>query len=215
MHTPHMAESVNTPDLTEQQLRFAHEYAADPNATQAYMRAFGAVAYNTAKTEGCKLLTNPNVQLEVAAARKEHQRKCRVSAVRTLQGLSAIAHLDPSDLFDADPNNGNLPTPKPWNKVPAAARRAVQGIKIKRRKLKSESGELYEVEEIEYKLCDKMQAFDKLCKHLGITKDDVAETVADAVKILRLSDAAAKVLEAGPTEAPTPTPLVVDESKPA
>lgn len=198
-----MAESANADTLTEQQLRFCHEYAVDPNATQAYIRSFNGCAYNTARTEGAKLLANPRIALEIAAARESHQRACRVNGKRTLLGLANIAFLDPAELFDADANNGNLPTPKPWNKVSLNARRAVQGVKVKRRRLKSESGEMYDIEEIEYKLCDKMAAFDKLCKHLGLTKEDITEAAAEMVKVFRLSAAAAAQLESS-------TPVIVD-----
>ncbi len=203
-----MAESVSTSEqLTEQQLRFAHEYAADPNATQAYIQAFKGCAYNTARTEGAKLLANPRIEAEIAVARRAHQRKCRINGVRTLLQLGNVAFFDQAELFDADPENGNLPKPKPWNAITPAARRAIQSVKIKRRRLKSESGEMYDIEEIEYKMCDKMAAIDKLCRHLGITKDDATEAAAEVVKVLRLTAATAALLES-----PT-VPVIVDGPK--
>jgi hypothetical protein len=49
----------------------------------------------------------------------------------------------------------------------------MQGVKIKRRKLKGASDDtvVLEVEEVEYKFPDKNAAIEKLCKHLGLTKD--------------------------------------------
>ena len=41
---------------------FCNEYIVNLNATQSYLKAYPNASYNTAKTEGCKLLTKPYIQ---------------------------------------------------------------------------------------------------------------------------------------------------------
>ncbi|MDL2253328.1 terminase small subunit [Ruminococcaceae bacterium OttesenSCG-928-I18] len=77
-----MAEA-NT-QLNEQQKRFCLLYAQRPNATRAYRLAYEGCAYNTARTEGSRLLTNPAIQAEV---RRQKQ--------VLMEGLMG----DPTDVF--------------------------------------------------------------------------------------------------------------------
>lgn len=175
--------------LTEKQLRFCHEYAADPVTVRAYRLAYPNVAYSTADVEGRRLLEDPRIQAEIAAARVAHQRACRVTAGRTLRALAAVAFADPADLFEEDAD-GAL-SPKRLSQVPPATRRAVQAIKVKRRRLKSDKDKTaWEVEEIEFKLADKMSALDKLCKYTGIAKDGAA--LEELIRALGATGAAAQ-----------------------
>jgi phage terminase small subunit len=161
--------------LTEQQLRFCMEYAADPNATQAYRRAFKGVTYKTANVEGSRLLANPSIQAELEAARKDYRRHCRVSFARIVREIAAIAHADPADIWTEDPE-GN-PVLRPWAEISPAARKTIQSIKLKRKRLRGGGKDDvtdWEVEEVEVKQHSKDAALDKLCRHLGITKDGAA-----------------------------------------
>ena len=158
---------MSAPALTEQQLRFVQEYAADPNATQAYRRAFPGTTYLTARVEGCKLLTNPNVQAELKAARAEYARRARVSGVRVLKELAGIAFVDPADAFDPDPNGGPGVL-RPLHEIPPAARRAIESVKVKRRLIYANERERVELESAEYKFAPKVPALDKLGKYMGL-----------------------------------------------
>lgn len=170
------AENANSelPPLTEKELRFCREYAASPNGTQAYLRAFGKkVTYGSANELARRLLQKVAVKAEIAAARKEYLKQVRLDATRVLQGLIEIAFFDPDDCFESDESNGGLPRPRPWEEITAATRRAIKSVKVKRRKLKGDKDDTVsvEIEEIEYKFHDKLAALDKLCKHLGLTKE--------------------------------------------
>lgn len=170
--------------LTEKQLRFAHEYVAEPNATQAYLRAFGGT-YHTARNEGAKLLANPCVAQEIEAARRAWSKRCRVSFQRTVRALATIAFADPADLYEADPENCGLPKPRPWNEIPAAARKNIKSIKFKRRKLASKDACVYEIEELDYKVADKEWALGKLCEYMGVTKGSLT---ADDLRAILAAD---------------------------
>lgn len=180
-----MAESETT--LTEKQLRFCREYAAEPNGVQSYLRAFGRkMSYHVASESARRLLEKPAIQEEIEAARKDYMRRVRLSATRILRGMVEIALADMDDCFEADEANGGLPVPRPWAEVPPATRRAMQGVKVKRKRIvgkgKGETTD-WEIEEIEYKFPDKNAAFEKLCKHLGLTKDGVAlEAILAAIR---------------------------------
>jgi hypothetical protein len=184
-------------NLTPNQRRFVAEYAIDRNATRAYLRAFPRVTYDTAKNAAHRLLTNDNIRREIEAATREHARRCGISARRTLRELAGIAFADFGDLFDADPHTG-LPRPRDWSDVPPATRRAVQSVKVKKRRIRStryKEGretvtEVEEVEEVEYKLHPKMDALKVLCEHQGLVKD--APALREALDRLREADGEAQ-----------------------
>src|SRR5262245_23570980 len=132
-----MADDTHTPDpLTPNQRRFVSEYVVDRNGTRAYLRAFPGTGYQAARRSASDLLTNPDIRREVEAAAWEHARRCEISARRVLREVAIVAFADVGDVFDADPHTG-LPTPRNWADVPPAARRAVQSVKVKRRRLRT------------------------------------------------------------------------------
>lgn len=164
--------------LTAPQLRFCEEYAADPIGVQAYRRAFPGCSYNSARVEASKLLREPNIQAEIEACREGYRKATRVNAMRVLRELSAAGFFSWSDVLEGDDQcNGGLPRPKAWKDIPPAAKRALTSVKIKRKRIAStvkDDATCWEIEDIEFKGPDKNAALDKLCKHLGITKDGAA-----------------------------------------
>lgn len=141
-----------------------------------------------------------------------------------LREIAAIAFADIGEGFEPNPDGG-MDRPVPLSRMPPAARKAVRSVKVKRRLVKCKaSGDLIEeVEEVEYKFHSKLDALDKLCRHLGLFEaDDTAddnsltdsERVALVVKILQTAQDQAELpaREDGlPAVAPTPLP----ESPPA
>jgi phage terminase small subunit len=162
------------PKLTSKQIRFIEEYAADPNAVQAYFRAFGREnrkgkprSYKAATVSATHLLANPSVQAEIQAAQRAWSERVAVSKERVLSELAALAFLDPADVYEADEQG--MPVPKHWRKVPAAARKAIAKVKVKRKRLKSDTdATAWEVEELEYQFHSKPDALEKLCKRLNL-----------------------------------------------
>lgn len=57
-------EVLENTELTEKQRLFCIYYIEDFNATKAYKKAYGC-SYYTAKVEGCKSLTKPNIKKEI------------------------------------------------------------------------------------------------------------------------------------------------------
>jgi hypothetical protein len=184
------------PTLSEKQLRFCAEYACEPNATQAYIKAFNTRVYSTARVEGPKLLLNPAILAEIEVARIDYRKRCGISFAKIVRKLATIALGDPDDLYEPDPENDGLPKPRAWATIPPAARKNIVTVKLKRRKLKPpkpKKGQkaddcLYEIEEMEYKVLDPMAALDKLCLYLGVTKGSL--TVEDLRTIVAGEQAA-------------------------
>jgi phage terminase small subunit len=153
--------------LTERERRFVEEYISDPNATQAYRRAFKTKSYVTAKTEGCRLLTNPNIATEIEAGRRMQAKRIRMSADHTLREVARIAFADASDLFDDEEKL------LPIRKVPIHTRRAIQSVKVKRQKVYGDRSQppVGEEDIIEIKLASKDAALGRLMKHQGLVKE--------------------------------------------
>jgi phage terminase small subunit len=171
--------STGTPKLvsdlgvTTSQRRFLEEYIAfDGNATQAYLKAFPEHSYGTARCESSKLLANPSIQAELQAMREGYARDLRISGLKVLKELAAVAFSDIGEVFEEV--EGEFDRAKPPSRIRPLARKAVQVAKVKRRKVKSKASDdlVEEVEEVEYKLYSKLDALDKLCKKLGLFKDD-------------------------------------------
>ncbi len=177
--------------LTLKQRRFVEEYATDPNAVQAYFRAFGRDtskgsrrSYKGAQSQASILLSNPIIQAELEAAQAAWQKRVGVDKARVLAELAAIAFADPDDVYQPDPNNGGMPAPRAWRDIPPAARRAIQSVKVKRRRLANDRDETaWEVEEVEYRFHPKLDALDKLCKRLGLIAPDEADDTQKAVPV--------------------------------
>ena len=72
--------------LTPRQRRFAEEYILDLNATQAAIRAGFSAA--TANRAGSRLLSNVDIQTEVARLQTERSKRLGLSADRVLEELA-------------------------------------------------------------------------------------------------------------------------------
>jgi phage terminase small subunit len=159
--------------LSEKERRFCVEYAADPNGTQAYLRAFPGCTYHTARNAAARLLQKIAVQAELKAARNEYARRCRVDATRLLRDIANLAHADPGDVLENGPSGE--PVLREWKTITPAARKFVAKVKMRRRRLvnknKPEDTTEWEVEDFEVQFRDTQIAQEKLCKHLGLTKE--------------------------------------------
>ena len=70
---------------------FADEYIISLNATQSYLKAYPEATYNTARTEGSKLLANPNIKnyIDEQMAKKQDDRIMKQDEI--LRILTSIA----------------------------------------------------------------------------------------------------------------------------
>lgn len=166
--------------LTERQRRFVEEYVAEPNAVQAYFRAFGRVwknkdgkqirrSYRAARNQASTLLANPNIQAELAAARRELARRCRITADRVVRELAIMAFADPADVVDPETNE-----PLMLCDMTVAGRRSVASIEVERLRSVGDPSAPTVIEKCKIKQHDKGANLDRLAKHLGLYAENNA-----------------------------------------
>lgn len=73
--------------MTPAHHKFCEHYSEYSNATQAYLFAFPGVKYGTAKTEGSKLLTNPDISERIEQLKEEFECQFRQDKNRTIRDL--------------------------------------------------------------------------------------------------------------------------------
>jgi len=149
--------------LTPRQQRFVDEYLVDLNATKAAERA--GYSAKTARVTGAENLTKPAIAAAIEAGKKTRAQASGITAQRVLDELALIAFSDIGELVDFTESGIHLKLPAA---IPAAARRAVASIKI-RREVGGEDRPDADV--IEFKLWDKVAALSRLAEHLGLVNE--------------------------------------------
>ncbi len=182
-----MAEAI-----TEKQKAFVEEYLVDLNATRAYKAIYkNCKKDETAQVNASRLLRNAKVSAYLAQRQKELQKRTEVTQESVLSELAAIAFADVADYVQVI-DEGGLPMVclTPTKDIPASKRAAIAGIK------QGNNG-------IEVKLHNKLDALDKLGRHLGLFKehDQDLEEIADDGFIEALSGKLGEVWNGADTEA--------------
>lgn len=141
---------------------FCLEYLKDLNATAAYQRARPDIGYNTARTEGSKLLAKPNIQQHIYELNEERKRAIKIDSEFVLNELYRIASTDVIGLFNDD---GSI---KPIQEIPEDLRRAVSSVEV----LEYFEGYGEDREQVgiikKIRLWSKDSSLDKLGKHLKL-----------------------------------------------
>ena len=152
--------------LSEKQQRFVQEYIIDLNARQAAIRA--GYSPKTAGAQSSRLLTNVNIQDEIAKAMEDRGKRTGVTQDRVLTELSAIAFAKATDYVEV--GEDGLVKIKPTAELTDEQKKAIAGIK------KGANG-------IEIKLTDKTKALEMLSRHLGLFNDKFNVNV-EAIEII-------------------------------
>ena len=151
--------------LTPKQRRFAEEYCIDLNAAAAYLRAGYTARGNSAEAGASRLLSNVKVQSIIHQKQREIANRCDVTAEKVIREVSAVAFSDVRKLFNPD---GSL---KPVHELDDATAAAIAAIEV------DASG----VRKI--KVWDKNSAHERLCKHLGLFREDNSQKPQNEQKI--------------------------------
>jgi phage terminase small subunit len=165
----HHEKRTGPPDgLTDRQRRFVEEYLIDLNATAAYRRAgYQSKANGAAGANAARLIGNDKVQRAIAEAQAARAARLGIEADDVLRELAAIAFSDLGQVLDF---TGTAPRLRPAQQIPAAARKALAAVKV-RRFTEGKGAAARAVEVTEFKLWDKLAALEKLGRHLGLWKD--------------------------------------------
>jgi phage terminase small subunit len=174
-------QSSEKPDkpLKGRRQRFVAEYLVDHNATAAYRRAgYKAKTDNVAAVESARLLRNPKIRAAIDAARKPILDSLQISAKSVLSELSRLAFSDMRRFASWGARGVTLTDSAALSDDDAACVLEV-----------SESGG--EETKVKIKLHSKLNALEKLGRHLGLWKEPSVEAVEKRLELLprSLSDA--------------------------
>lgn len=148
--------------LTPRQERFVQEYLVDLNATQAAIRA--GYSARTAQEQSSRLLSNAIVQAAIQAGRKALSQRTEVTQDRVVLELAHVAFSD-ATVYDSD-DRGKVVLADGTDRE---AVRAIASVKRKRRIVPGGEGAC--VEEVEFRLWNKVEALKLLGQHLGMFKE--------------------------------------------
>lgn len=170
------------PALNDKQAAFVREYLLSGNATQAAVRA--GYSASTAKQQGSRLLTNADVQAAIAKGRVKVIERAEAKFDLTLDrllaeyqriamtGMSRFTHIDPDgtpriDLSDCTPEDLDL-----------LAEVTVEEFTTGR------GEDAREVRRVKIKPLDRLNAMEKLGKHLGMADKAGNEAISDLASAL-------------------------------
>lgn len=179
------------PKLSPKQLKFCLEYLLDLNRTQAAIRA--GYSRKTAKSQGNRLLTNVDIQNRIIELQKTVQEKTNVKIEDVVRELANIGFANISDVLDVFVEK----TPKdPENEEKGYYHtdivRLKNGIELSDlpRSITSLICEAKTVKgALQIKLHSKMDALEKLMRHLGgYEKDNLQKEAVQQVQIFKLPD---------------------------
>jgi phage terminase small subunit len=87
----------------ERVARFVDAYFAEgENQTRAYLKIHPNVTYNTAATEGHRLLKDPKIHAAVEKRRAELRAKYALTSDRVIQEIARVGYFNPRRMFDDD-----------------------------------------------------------------------------------------------------------------
>lgn len=155
-------------ELTLRQRKFVDEYCVDLNATAAYIRAGYSARGHAAESAASRLLSNVEVQSAIAQKQKELAGKCDVTAEKVIREVAALAFSDVRKFFKSD---GSL---IPIHELDDATAAAIASIEID--EIKVGCAVVGQTKKI--KVWDKNSAQERLCKHLGLFREDNSQKPA-------------------------------------
>lgn len=158
--------------LTDKHKRFADEYLIDLNGAQAAIRS--GYSQKTARSIAAELLTKPDVQRYLAEKQEKLQRKTDVTQERVVNELAKIAFADITDYLEY---HGRLGIPV----VDVKDSSDVDGSPIQEVSLSKDGT-------FKFRLYSKLDALDKLFRHLGLYNGDstvIADTLNENLESLK------------------------------
>jgi len=153
--------------LTDQHLRFCHEYVKDLNGAKAYLRAGYNCSYGVAAASACTLLKLPHIQAylgEIAG----------LSEVAIVSEIAAIAMAQLTDVAEIKGGEVSILDSAQWN---SKARAAVKTLTVTTTKTKGKT-----IVHTKVEMHDKLAALEKLAKKFKIYPKEIP--LLDAAKIL-------------------------------
>lgn len=145
--------------LTDKQEQFCKEYLVDLNATQAAIRA--GYSENTAKETGYENLTKPHIQEKIRTLKEERSKKVEVTAEDVLRELKKIGFSNAASYRESWDDL------KDWDNLTEDEKAAISEISTT-----VSEWEKGTKTKITFKLYSKLDALEKIAKHIGFYEVD-------------------------------------------
>ena len=166
-----------TPELTDKEHLFCVEYAVNDNATKSYQRVYKG-SYNTARTEGARLLAKPCIRQRIDEIRKDRNDRLKIDKDDILRKLKILSEYDASDFYDED---GRL---KPLSELDPDLRYCIEGMDVSEKITGEEGDGISRLMKI--KLPRKKDALEALGRHLQLFNDKPKEPDGDIAEAARI-----------------------------
>lgn len=162
--------------LTLRQERFCEEYLRDSNATQAAVRA--GYSPSTARQQGHRLLTHVDIAARIKSGRECLAAQAHVDALGLIIWLRDLASTSMADFIRLDDDGQPLVD---LSATTAAQRGAISEIQIDT--FVEGSGESARtVTRVKIKPYSRLDAIDKLAKHLGFYERNRGQSIAGEMR---------------------------------
>ena len=161
-----------TTELEDKQERFCQEYIIDLNATQAAIRA--GYSPKTARQIASQNLSKLNIQERISELKKDARERNDLTLDKLIQELSKIAFFKLSDVIGED---GELLPVNEWSE---SAKASISSLDIL--EIKDSSGNHIGFNK-KLKPYNKLDAIEKLFKHLGGYRLDNKQKLPEAVRL--------------------------------
>lgn len=188
---------IQNEELTSKEALFCLYYVKSFNATQSYKKAFGS-NYNTAMTQGSRMLRKPKIISEINRLKKEKYSQAFLSEEDIFQKYVDIAFSDISDyvnfgtediVIGVDDNGNDIVATKSYVRFKEVSE--VDGSLINEIKIGKDGASI--------KLTDKMNALKWLADHMGFATEQqklsMRETISKIENNKEMLDIAKEKLE--------------------
>lgn len=155
--------------MTVRQQRFVDEYLVDLDANAAARRA--GYSEKVARHSAPRIMRQPGVAEAIAKAMAARSKRTQITADRVIEEVARIAFSDLRALFRED---GSL---KPISEWPDDVARAVAAVEVDELHEGSGKARVRVGSTRKVKLWSKVEAIDKLMRHLGLLKEQPAAEV--------------------------------------
>lgn len=176
------------PLLNDKQLLFVKYYVKYKNATRAVKEA--GYSANGAEVHGCRLLMNPNIAKAIEEQKKTYLERTDLNIERVILEIKRCALANIADLYN---ENGEL---KSIHDLDEDTQRAITSLKSEDLFAGAGDSKVQIGIAREVKMADKLNALDKLLKHLGGYETDNKQksegSVAAALSIVEAMKATNK-----------------------
>lgn len=165
-------------ELNEKQKQFCREYIKDWNATRAYDAVYKPEGKDTARVQGCLLLTKPNIKEYIKYVQSKLEEISGISKLRVLNELANIA-------FSTMGHYHNTwISKKEFDELTDEQKSCIQEVYTRVRRVKIGEEGYMDLEEVKIKLYDKHKALESISKMLGYDEPTKVSIVSSKPTII-------------------------------